>query len=91
MYFIFGYLREVPVKFEKKTSIASLIAIAVLVVLLFIFLSFEDVDEPTRSSYLTFNASSCSSQMDVNGELGIESETDIEQNFWRSELKNSPR
>ncbi len=87
MHFIFGYSREVPVKIEKETSIATLIAIAVLVVLLFIFLSFENIDEKIRASDLIFHAPSSSIQIaGADNAFEIDSET-----HWRSELKNSPQ
>jgi len=86
MHFIFGYLRETPVKIERETSKATLVVIAILVVLLVIFLSFENIDGETLSFYLSFHAPSGSVQIS-----GAEDKFDIdsEQNFWISELKNS--
>ena len=81
MHFIFGYLREVPVKIERETSTATLIVIGILVVLLFIFLSFEDIDEPARSSQLTFLSWSGSAQLGLSGELKIDPEIYPEEIF----------
>jgi hypothetical protein len=45
MHFIFGYQKEVPVKIEGKTSKIALLLLGILVVLLFIFLTFENLDK----------------------------------------------
>ena len=82
MHFIFGYAREVPVKMEKETSLVALITVAILVVLLFIFLSFEDIDGETISSYLSFQASSGLTQIGVVGKLENNCGIHPEQNFW---------
>jgi hypothetical protein len=88
MYYIFGYTKEVPVKIERDTSRIILLGIAVLVVLLFVFLSFEDIDGETLGSYLSFHAPSGSAQIvNVDNEL----EVGWEQHFWRSELKKLSR
>jgi hypothetical protein len=50
MHFIFGYQREVPVKIEGKTSRIALLLLGILVVLLFIFLTFENLDKDTSIS-----------------------------------------
>jgi hypothetical protein len=57
MYLIFGYQREVPVKIEGKTSKITLVILGILVVLLSIFLSFENLDEETSIPASTFEAS----------------------------------
>jgi len=90
MHFIFGYFGEVREKIERETSKVALVGIAILVVLLFIFLSFEDIEGETLSSYLSFQTPSWSAQMGVVGKLEIESGIYSEQSFWSSELKNSP-
>ncbi len=87
MYFIFGYSREVPVKIERNTSKAVLLAVGIAVVLLVIFLSFENADGVTLISYLSFGAPSGSMEASAADDGW---EIDLEQNSWRSELKNSP-
>jgi hypothetical protein len=44
MHFIFGYQREIPVKIKRDTSKTALVGLAVLIILLLIFLSFENLD-----------------------------------------------
>ncbi len=84
MYFIFGYAKEVTEKIERDTSKIVLLGIAVLVVLLVVFLSFENIDGEPLESYLSFHSQSGSAQMlDVDNGLKVE----WEQHFWRSELK----
>ena len=81
MHFIFGYLREAPVKIERETSKATLVVIAILVVFLFIFLSFEDIDGKPLVSYRSFHAPSGSVQTGGADKLEIDSETHPEQSF----------
>jgi len=85
MHFIFGYTREVPVKIKKETSKLALVGLAIVIVLLFIFLTFEDIDEEIRASDLIFHAPSGSAQI-----AGADNAFEIDsENLWRSELKNS--
>ncbi|MCK4385051.1 MAG: hypothetical protein KAW52_02185 [candidate division Zixibacteria bacterium] len=49
MHFIFGYQREVPVKIKRGTSKTTLVGLAILIILLLIFLSFENLDGSTCS------------------------------------------
>jgi hypothetical protein len=44
MHFIFGYQREIPVKIRGNTSKTALVGLAILIILLLIFLSFENLD-----------------------------------------------
>jgi hypothetical protein len=44
MHFIFGYQRESPVKIKTKASVTALVGLAILIILLLIFLSFENLD-----------------------------------------------
>jgi len=44
MHFIFGYQREIPVKIQGNTSKTVLVGLAILIILLLIFLSFENLD-----------------------------------------------
>jgi hypothetical protein len=44
MHFIFGYQREIPVKIKRDTSKTALVGLAILIILLLIFLSFENLD-----------------------------------------------
>jgi hypothetical protein len=44
MHFIFGYQREIPVKIKTKASVTALVGLAILIILLLIFLSFENLD-----------------------------------------------
>jgi len=79
MHFIFGYLGEAPVKMERETPKAVLVGIAILVVFLFIFLSFEDIDGKPLVSYRSFHAPSSSSHIDrADNKFEINSE----ENFW---------
>lgn len=87
MYSAFDHSHEVPVKIERNASKVVLLAVAIVVMLLVIFLSFENVDGATVTAYLSFDAPAGSMEANtVDGGLEI----DLEQNSWRSELKNSP-
>lgn len=44
MHFIFGYQREIPVKIKTKASVTALVGLAILIIMLLIFLSFENLD-----------------------------------------------
>jgi hypothetical protein len=55
MHFIFGYQREIPVNIKTKASITALVGLAILIVLLFIFLSFDNLDSDASSSPPGFN------------------------------------
>lgn len=59
MQFIFGYQREVPVKVKRKTSKIALVGLALLVILLLIFLSFENLDGEILTSQSIFDSSVC--------------------------------
>ena len=87
MNFIFGYSREVPVKIERQTPKLALVGLAILIVVLFIFLTFEDIDDQISVSNLVFNAPPNSPQVaNADNSSEIDSES-----LWRSELKNSPQ
>ncbi len=87
MHFIFGYTREVPVKIERETSKLALVGLAILIVVLFIFLTFEDIDEEIRASDLVFHTPSNPIQM-----AGVDNVFEIDsKNLWRSALKNLPQ
>jgi hypothetical protein len=89
MSFIFGYSREVQVKIERNPSKLALVGLAILIVVLFIFLTFEDLDEQTFVHDLVLNAPSSSvSALDSDNSSGTDSEIISEQVFRRSELKN---
>ena len=62
MHFIFGHEREVQVKIERETSKVLLFGIAILLVLLFLFLTFENVDEENLTPSSSFNVASCSTK-----------------------------
>jgi hypothetical protein len=85
MYFVFGCSREVPVKIERNSPRLVMFAVGIAVVLLVIFLSFENADGATHTPCLSSDASVVSTDAADDGlQIGLE------QNSWRSELKNSP-
>jgi hypothetical protein len=89
MSFIFGYSREVRVKVERNPSKLALIGLAIMILVLFIFLTFEDLDEQTPVRDLVLNVPSSSvSALDSDNLSGTDSEIISEQVFRRSELKN---
>jgi hypothetical protein len=47
MHFIFGYTREVPVEIERNPSKLALLGLALLIISLLIFLSFENLGKDT--------------------------------------------
>jgi len=85
MHFIFGYCREVPVKIERKTPRMVLLGIAILMVLLFIFLSWEDVDGKIRMGDFSLYAFTGLTQINQTANLKIPSG----EGFWRSEPGSS--
>ena len=87
MQFIFAYLRQAQAEPERDAPRAILLGIGMLVVLLVIFLSFENADGATLTSHLSLGAP-CGS-MEASAADGAW-EMDLEQNSWRSEVKNSP-
>lgn len=50
MHFIFGYQREIQVKAKRNTSKIALVVLAILIISLLIFLSFENLDGFTMSA-----------------------------------------
>ena len=89
MTYIFGYSREVRVKIERNPSKLALVGLAVLIVVLFIFLSFEDLNDRIGASDLVFNPAAGSAQtVDIGVALEMDSEIVAEQDLWRSELNN---
>ena len=87
MYFTFDHSHRVPQEIGRYTSKLVLLGLGIVVVLLVIFLSFENVAGATIIAYLSFDAPAGSMEANaVDGGLEI----DLEQTFWRSELKNSP-
>jgi len=87
MYSAFDHSHEVPVKIERNASKVVLLAVAIVVMLLVIFLSFENADGATITAYLSFGAPASSMEASAADDGW---EIDLEQNSWRSELKNSP-
>ncbi len=57
MHFIFGYQREAPVKVKRKTSKVVLVGLALLIILLLIFLSFENLEKDTSIPRTIFDPS----------------------------------
>ena len=76
MHFIFGHQREVQVKIEREMSKVFLFGIAILLVLLFLFLTFENVDEENLTPSSSFNVASFSTKSVT--ETGIVDRFEIE-------------
>jgi hypothetical protein len=87
MYFVSGYSRELPVGVERSASKVALFVVAIAVVLLVIFLSFENTDGEPLPYRISFDAPSGSAEASA---VGSGLEIDLERNFWRSDLKNPP-
>jgi hypothetical protein len=87
MYFVFGQSREVQAEIERNASTLVLLAVGVVVMLLVIFLSFENAYGATLTSRPSFGAP-CGSVEASAADGGWE--IDLEQSSWISELKNSP-
>lgn len=62
MNFIFGYQREVQVKIVKETSKLFLLAIGILIVVLFLFVTFKNIDEESTAPSSPFHASTSNIQ-----------------------------
>jgi hypothetical protein len=62
MNFVFGYQRENPVKIEKDTSKLFLLIVGLVIVVLFLFLTFENIDEESSTPSSPFQASICQIQ-----------------------------
>jgi YbbR domain-containing protein len=76
MHFIFGYEREVQVKIERETSKVLLLGFAILLVILFLFLTFENIDEENLTPSSSFNVASFSTKSVT--ETGIVDRFEIE-------------
>jgi len=83
MPFTFGYLSEIQVKVEKKTSIWNLVAIGALIVVALILFSFDDVYEPPSTTGLTFNVPACSAKMYAGVGFELDFGNQAEQSTWR--------
>jgi hypothetical protein len=59
MHFIFGYQREIPVKIKTGASIMTLVGLAILIILLLIFLSYENLDGEISTSQVIFDGLIC--------------------------------
>ena len=59
MNLVFGYRRENPVKIEKDTSKLFLLIVGLVIVVLFLFLTFENIDEESSIPSSPFQASIC--------------------------------
>jgi len=83
MHFIFGYEREVQVKIEREPSKVLLFGIAILLVILFLFLTFENIDEENLTPSSSFKIASCSArsvtQIGILDRFEIEKGIQIEQ------------
>jgi len=62
MNLVFGYQRENPVKMEKDTSKVFLFIVGIVIVVLFLFLTFENLDEESSTPTSPFQASICQVQ-----------------------------
>jgi hypothetical protein len=75
MHFIFGYSREVPVETERNPSKLALVGLALVVIALLIFLSFENLGRDTSIPPSIFEKSPSSDQAkELTGVEGIECE-----------------
>lgn len=85
MHFIFGYEREIQMKIKRETPKAVLLGIAILVVLLFLFLTFENIDEENFSPSSSFNVASSSAKGGIK--TYVMDKFDIETHMLLYELK----
>jgi hypothetical protein len=85
MHFIFGYEREVQVKIKRETSKVVLLGIAILVVLLFLFLTFENINEENFSPSSSFNVASSSAKGGIKTD--VVDRFEIEMHMHTYELK----
>jgi hypothetical protein len=69
MHFIFGYQREVPVKIKTNLSKNTLVGLAFLIILLLIFLSFENLDPDTSIPPAIFEPSPSQDKQDQPTEV----------------------
>ncbi|UCB52535.1 MAG: hypothetical protein JSV10_00075 [Candidatus Zixiibacteriota bacterium] len=81
----FDHLRRALEETGRYALKLVLFAVGVVVVLLVIFLSFENADGAIHPSFLSFDTSAVSANAPDDG-----SEIGLERNSWRSELENSP-
>ena len=87
MYFVFGQSREAQAEIERNASTLVLLALGMAVVLLVIFLSFENAHGAALASHLSVGAP-CGSMEASAADEGCE--IDLERNPFRSEIRNSP-
>ena len=85
MYFVFGHSREVQAEIKGNASTLVLLAVGIAVVLLLIFLSFENAHGATLASCPSLDAPHGLMEASASDDGR---EVDLEQSSWRSELKN---
>ena len=59
MKFTIDYPQENPMKIEKDTSKVFLLIVGIVIVVLFLFLTFENIDEESSTPSSPFQASIC--------------------------------
>lgn len=57
MYLTFGYQREIPVVMKKRARKAALVGLALLIILLSILISFENLENDVSNPSSTFDGS----------------------------------
>ncbi len=62
MNLVFGYRRENQMNMEKDTSKVFLLIVGIVIVVLFLFLTFENIDEESSTPSSPFQASICQVQ-----------------------------
>ncbi len=71
MNLVFGYRRVNRVKIERDTSNVFLLIVGIVIVVLFLFLTFDNIDEESSSPSSPFQASICQVQGKMLDRLDI--------------------
>jgi len=88
MKFVSRYSREARAEVKPYQSISALVAIAVLIILAVVLLTFENIDEPTPLTNLTIGEPESLPHTNPRCDLKMDSGVRVESQLRTSDFKN---
>jgi hypothetical protein len=88
MKFVSRYDREARAEVKAPQSFSVLVAIAILIILAVVLLTFENIDEPAPLTNLTFSQPESSSPAVATGDIGMHSGFKVKSQMRTSVLEN---
>jgi len=88
MKFVSRYSREARAEGRPLLSISALVAIAILIILAVVLLTFENIDEPTPLTNLTMGEPESLPHANPTYDLKMDSGVRVESQLRTSDLKN---